>query len=58
MQLITNKFKNNKYTKWYISIIENAYDRNLEKDLYVEKHHIIPKSLKGTNDKSNIYINS
>jgi hypothetical protein len=45
-------FIQNKYTKWYHSIINNARDRLLEG--YTEKHHIIPKSLGGTDDDSNI----
>ena len=47
-------FTQNKYLKLYNSIIENAKTRNLNKTIYVEVHHIIPKSLKGTNDLSNL----
>lgn len=42
----------NKYTKWYNSIISKARDREIES--YTETHHIIPKSLGGTNDKNNL----
>ena len=42
----------NKYTLTYCKIIERAKTRCL--DGYVEKHHIIPKSLGGSNTKSNI----
>jgi hypothetical protein len=42
----------NKYTKWYYSIINNAKTRNLV--TYTERHHIIPKSLGGSNLKENI----
>jgi hypothetical protein len=42
----------NKYEKWYASIIENAKDRKL--DCYKETHHIVPRSLGGTDDKSNL----
>ena len=42
----------NKYLKWYYIIIERARNRVIEKPY--EKHHIIPKSLGGTNDLSNI----
>jgi hypothetical protein len=45
-------FINNKYTKWYYTIINNAKDRLITE--YSEKHHIIPRSLGGTNDKNNI----
>jgi hypothetical protein len=42
----------NKYTKIYNLIIDRARDRELSS--YAEKHHIIPQSLGGSNDKSNI----
>lgn len=42
----------NKYTRIYFSIIENARNRTIEG--YKEKHHIIPQSLGGTNDSDNI----
>lgn len=44
----------NKYTKWYYAIINNASTRYTSE--YTEKHHIIPKSLGGTNDKSNLVV--
>jgi NUMOD3 motif len=47
-------FINNKYTLWYYSIINNAQTRILPSTSYTEKHHIIPKSLTGTNDKHNL----
>lgn len=43
----------NKYTTWYNSIINNAKSRQSLTG-YVEKHHIIPKSLGGSNNKTNI----
>jgi 5-methylcytosine-specific restriction endonuclease McrA len=46
-------FENNKYSKWYNSIIQAAISRNLVLS-YSEKHHIIPKSLGGTNQHSNL----
>lgn len=48
----SNMFLDNKYSKWYSSIINNAKDRNLIG--YTEKHHIIPKSLGGNNKQSNL----
>lgn len=46
-------FNNSKYTKWYFKIIENAQKRfNLSG--YVERHHIIPRSLSGNDDKENL----
>lgn len=47
-------FINNKYTRIYFKIIDNAQpNRTLS---YHEKHHIIPRSLGGNNKKSNIAI--
>jgi ribosomal protein S15P/S13E len=45
-------FLENKYTKWYNSIIENAKLRNV--DGYLEKHHILPKCLGGLDNTENI----
>jgi len=42
----------NKYTRWYNSIISSAQNRNTNG--YVEKHHIVPKSLGGNNKKENL----
>jgi len=42
----------NKYTKWYYSIINNRLSSLAEG--YTERHHIIPKSLGGTNDDTNL----
>lgn len=42
----------NKYNRWYNSIIERARNRKL--DSYTEKHHILPRSLGGTDDKNNL----
>lgn len=46
-------FNESKYTRWYYSIIRSA-TLNKPNAGYVEKHHIIPKSLGGTNKKENI----
>ena len=45
-------FINNKYTNWYNSIINKAKNRIITG--YTEKHHIIPSSLGGTNNKENL----
>jgi hypothetical protein len=45
-------FLNNKYTIWYENIVANAKSRATT--VYVEKHHIIPKSLGGTDDTNNL----
>jgi hypothetical protein len=47
-------FINNKYTIWYYSIINNAKNRNTES--YIEKHHIIPRSMGGDNSSDNIVV--
>lgn len=46
-------FTDNKYTRCYFNIVNRALSR-AEGDMYLEKHHIIPKSLGGSNDKSNL----
>jgi hypothetical protein len=43
-----------KYTKWYFELIGKAQSRTLPKEVYTEKHHIIPKSLGGDNGKDNL----
>ncbi len=45
-------FIDNKYTRWYYNIINRAQTRLL--NCYNERHHIIPKSLGGSNDSSNL----
>lgn len=47
-------FITNKYTRIYFSIIENARSRILPKEVYREKHHIIPRCMNGTDDLTNI----
>jgi len=47
-------YLDNKYTTWYYSIINKAFGRVLPTETYTEKHHIIPSSLGGTNDKNNL----
>ena len=42
----------NKYTIWYTAITDRARIRKL--DVYTERHHIVPKSLNGTDDKTNL----
>jgi len=42
----------NKYKKWYDAIIKNAQNRTL--DSYSELHHIIPRSLGGSDNVDNL----
>ena len=46
-------FIDNKYTTWYYRIIEKAKLRVRPTD-YIESHHIIPRSLGGSNKKDNL----
>ena len=48
--MFTNKF----YSKVYFSTIEKAVQRGWKKARGRERHHIIPQSLGGNNDKSNL----
>ena len=41
-----------KYSRWYEALITKAQNRTIEG--YVEKHHIIPRSFGGNNNKSNL----
>jgi hypothetical protein len=44
----------NKYSKYYFNIVSNAKSRTLSPETYIERHHIIPKSLGGNNSKDNL----
>jgi hypothetical protein len=44
----------NKYTSVYNNIIARAKSRDLPKEIYTENHHIIPRSLGGSNSKNNL----
>jgi hypothetical protein len=48
-------FISNKYYQWYNNIVQRA---SLRKHIsgYTEKHHIIPKSLGGSNDSDNMVV--
>ena len=47
-------FKDSKYTRWYNQLVEQAKVRVLPRDVYTEKHHIIPRSLGGDNSVDNL----
>jgi hypothetical protein len=42
------------YRKIYNSLIKKALERPIDKNIYYEKHHILPKSKGGSNAKSNL----
>lgn len=44
----------NKYTQWYFEIIEQAKQRKVNG--YSEKHHIVPRSLGGSNVRENFVV--
>lgn len=47
-------FIQNKYTSWYNQIIESAKLRKLPATVYSEVHHIMPRSLNGSNHQTNL----
>jgi hypothetical protein len=49
-------FNDSKYTRWYNQIIEQAKVRILSRDVYTEKHHVIPQSLGGNNRIDNLVV--
>ena len=49
---VDNPFVDNKYYRWHLNILKSRVD-NPPGD-YSEKHHIIPKSLGGSNEKFNL----
>lgn len=50
------KFLDNKYTKWYYSIISQARKKNYSG--YTEKHHVIPRSLGGGNGNNIVKLSA
>lgn len=50
-------FLDNKYTKYYFSIVNSAKSAARSKTTgYFESHHIVPKSLGGNNTKDNLIL--
>lgn len=48
---------NNKYLCWYTNIINRAVSQNRKHQFKTyEKHHIVPKSIGGSDDKSNLVL--
>ena len=50
--MVQSNFNDSKYTRWYYAIITKA--RHSPSTDYSEKHHIVPRSLGGSNSKENI----
>ena len=48
----------NKYTTWYMNIVQNARekDRRKSKSHYLEEHHIIPRCMGGDDTKENLVL--
>lgn len=44
------------YQKIYDDICKRGQERILSKEIYTEKHHIVPKCMNGTNEKSNLTV--
>lgn len=55
MNEVIYEFAQNKYYKWYF-VITNRAKLQMKTNDYVEKHHIIPKSLGGNNSKENLVL--
>jgi len=51
---IMKLFLDNKYTKYYFSIIKNRKQNPIDESMYFEKHHIVPKCFGGRDDETNI----
>jgi len=51
-------YLNNKYTKWYMKLMDSrkVSSRRRNDGNYYESHHILPKSLGGSNHKSNLVL--
>jgi hypothetical protein len=56
MDIYSQYLLDNKYARWYINIIETRRNRILENTIYTEKHHIIPKSIGGTDLDTNLVV--
>lgn len=49
-------YKQNKYTKWYFNICTRSVNRGQKKKAGYELHHIVPRSLGGSDDKINLAL--
>jgi hypothetical protein len=46
----------NKYNNWYQGIVERGQTRTLDPSIYTETHHIVPRSLGGSDDATNLSV--
>lgn len=51
---IHQDFIQNKYFKLYLAIIDNRIQNQANSSIYTENHHILPESMGGTKEKSNM----
>ena len=49
-------FNDSKYTRWYNQLVEQARVRALTNDNNTETHHVVPKSLGGSNVRDNLVV--
>lgn len=49
-----NSVTDNKYYRWYLSIVENRINSPVPVGTYTEQHHIVPQSMGGSNANSNL----
>lgn len=58
MSLVANNPLDNKYTVWYTNIVDYARSQKRVKDglSYFEEHHIVPRSLGGTDSDENLVL--
>jgi hypothetical protein len=58
LEILTTVTTDNKYTTWYLNIIQQAINTPPSSDQLLERHHIIPKSWKmgGESDPLNIAV--
>lgn len=52
--MIDGSFERNKYCTWYETLIEFARKRQRAEGTYYEKHHVVPRSLGGSDRSDNI----
>ena len=50
--MMNDIFLNNKYTRWYYAIVERC--AVIDPTVYSEEHHILPRSLGGSNESENL----